>query len=268
MTADPLHSAAPRPSLRARSLQVTLTIAPVAMALVLIALGPTAGTARAQDEHAGHDKHSEHGQHAEHGQHTDGLRHDFSDVARWSARFDDPSRDDWQKPDEVAKMLGAVPGAIVADLGAGTGYFLGPLSRAVGAGGRVLALEPEETLVEHMRERAAQAGWAQVEVRQIGYDDPGLEPESVDGILIVNTWHHLGDRPRYAAALLRALRPEGRVLVVDYTRESPQGPPPAHRLPPEQVIEELVAGGFDASQLDESLPLQYVVVAERPAAAR
>ena len=218
-------------------------------------------------DHASHD-HAAHGHashdHAGHGHkgtlNSKGFHHDFSDAERWAKRFDSPDRPDWQKPESVMTLMGVEPGMTVADLGAGTGFFLGYLSKAVGAEGRVLALDVEQTLISHMTDRAQEAGWTNVETRHIPYDSPGLEPASVDRILIVNTWHHIDDRADYSAELLKALRPGGAVYVVDYTLESEDGPPKAHRLAPERVIAEMEGGGLEARMLEAELPRQYVIV--------
>jgi SAM-dependent methyltransferase len=104
---------------------------------------------------------------------------------------------------------------------------------------------------------------ADVEARVVEPADPKLGAGSVDRILIVNTWHHIGGRKRYAARLREALRPGGLVAVVDYTREAPRGPPPAHRLPAAAVVSELEAGGLRAEIVAEDLPHQYVVIGRR-----
>ena len=192
------------------------------------------------------------------------MHHDFSDADHWSARFDTPERKAWQKPDEVVGLLDLEPGMTVADLGAGTGYFLSYLSAAVGESGRVLGLDPEAGMVRFMAERAEREGLANVEPRRIPFDDPELVDGSVDRILIVNTWHHIQERDVYARKLLVALRPGGAVYVVDFTRDSPSGPPVAERLEPRQVVDELAAGGLQAERIDETLPRQYVVVGRRP----
>jgi predicted methyltransferase len=188
-----------------------------------------------------------------------GPHHGFSDVARFVAIFDDPERDAWQRPAEVIALLELGPGMTVADVGAGTGYFEPHLAAAVGPRGQVLALDVEPNMVSHMRERFRDAGLANVEARRVAPGDPGLAPASVDRVLIVDTWHHVEDREHYAAKLREAVRPGGVVLVVDFTAESPHGPPARMRLPPEQVGAELSAGGFEVEVLDESLPWQYVV---------
>lgn len=212
------------------------------------------------DDHAaGHPgAHGHHGHHGAHGDH-----HDFSDVERFAAIFDDPERDAWQRPAEVSALLQIEPGMTVADLGAGTGYFLPHLASAVGPSGHVLALDVEPNMVEHMRERARQAELSNVEPRMVGPDDPGLAPGSTDRVLIVDTWHHIAAREAYAARLREALRPGGFVLVVDFTRDSPHGPPPGMRLDAETVSAELRAGGLEVEVVEETLPYQYAIRGRR-----
>lgn len=188
-----------------------------------------------------------------------GMVHDFSDVARFERMFDAPDRDGWQRPVEVIALLGLAPGETAIDLGAGTGYFLPFLSVAVGAGGHVLALDSEPAMIEHVRRRAEREGLSNVEARAVTATDAGLAPASADAILIVDTWHHLPERAAYAAHLRDALRPGGVLVVVDFTPESPQGPPVEHRIPAEIVAAELTAAGLTASIAEESLPHQYVV---------
>ena len=160
--------------------------------------------------------------------------------------------------------MGIEPGMKVVDLGAGTGYFLSYLSKAAGKKGRVLALDPEPDMVRFMAQRAKREKMANVEPRRIPFDDPKLEPASVDRVLIVNTWHHIGERAAYAGKLERALKPGGRVYVVDFTRDSPSGPPVEERLEPQQVMSELGGGGLQAELMEETLPRQYVVVGRKP----
>lgn len=190
-----------------------------------------------------------------HHDHHHGPGHDWT-------HLDDPGRDEWQRPDEVVAAVGLAEGMIVADVGAGTGYFEARLSRAVGAAGKVLALDIDPELVAGMRRRFADAGLANVEARLVQPADPGLAPASVDRVLVVDTWHHLGDRPAYARRLRQALRPGGRLVIVDYPRDAPEGPPPAMRVDASEVVRELTGAGFSARVVAESLPRQYVVVGE------
>lgn len=192
------------------------------------------------------------------------LGHRFERADEWVARFEAPDRDAWQKPARTVELCGAGAGMIVADLGAGTGYFEPHLSRAVGAGGRVLALDAEHDMVRYLGERAAREGLTNIEARLVPFDDPRLPPRGVDRVLIVDTWHHIADRPAYTRKLAAGLRAGGAVCVVDFTREAKHGPPPHLRLPPEQVAAELAEGGLRADILAEDLPEQYMVVGRLP----
>jgi ubiquinone/menaquinone biosynthesis C-methylase UbiE len=201
----------------------------------------------------------------QHHQHGGGpLVHRFEHAEDWAKQFDDPARDAWQKPAEVVKALGITPGMKVADLGAGTGYFLPHLARAVGASGKVLGLDIEPDMVRYMNERAKREGLANVEARVVPLDGPGLAAGSVDRVLIVDTWHHIPERAAYAAKLREALTPGGAVYVVDFKREAQHGPPPEHRLSPEQVMDELKKGGLTPAVVEVGLPDQYVVAGRRP----
>ncbi len=195
--------------------------------------------------------------------HRPGMHHDFSDAESYSATFDNPERDEWQKPALVVSLLEVEPGMTIVDIGAGTGYFEPHLAAAVGEQGTVLALDVEPNMITHLSERVAEAGLRQVEARLVPGDDPELAAGSVDRVLIVNTWHHIDDRASYSAKLLEALKPGGSLTVVDFTRESPFGPPVHHRLQAAEVIAEMEAGGLIATQIDEDLPNQFVVVGRR-----
>jgi len=211
----------------------------------------------------GHGHGHAHDPHAAAGAHEP-LGHRFESAEQWASHFDDPDRDAWQKPEEVARVMGLRPGQVVADIGAGTGYFLKHLSNAVGATGRVIAVDIEPDMVRYLTNRADQENLRNVEVRRGTPNDSALEPKSADRILLVNTWHHIPARVEYARALLGALRPGGGVYVVDYTMQTPHGPPRNHRLPADTVAQELRAAGFLVSVAEESLPRQYIIVGRPP----
>lgn len=155
------------------------------------------------------------------------------------------------------------PGMVVVDLGAGTGYFLPYLAQAVGPSGRVIALDVEADMVRYMNERAERAGLTNVSARQVPFEDPALQAASVERILVVDTWHHIQGRPQYAEKLAAALEEGGQLFIVDFTMEADHGPPPEHRLRPEDVRAELEAAGFEVELRKESLPDQYVIVGTR-----
>jgi hypothetical protein len=222
-------------------------------ALLTLSIVLSACGAKARPPVAAHDEHAGGGH----------MGYRFDDAERWAKVFDDPARDAWQRPDDVVALMQIAPGMTVADLGAGTGYFEQRLSGAVGASGQVLALDVEPNMVAYLDKRGAREGWKNVTPRLVGGDDPGLAAGSVDRVLIVDTWHHLPDQAAYAKKLAADLKPGGRVIVVDFTKEAKQGPPPAMRLPPERVQADLAAAGLEARVVDEPLPDQYVVVGEK-----
>jgi len=185
--------------------------------------------------------------------------HHHGGAAEQWAHLDEPDRDEWQRPGLVVAAAGLTNGHVVADIGAGTGYFEVHLSRAVGARGRVLALEVNPNLVERMKRRFHDAGLNNVEARVLQHDDPGLEPGSLDRVLIIDLWHHLHDRVGYGRKLRAALRPEGRLLVLDRDADSSHPPPVEMRISVETVIGELEAAGFSARVLPQALPRQFMV---------
>jgi len=188
-------------------------------------------------------------------------RHPFDDVKQWSAVFDDPARDAWQKPKELVAALGIRAGMTVADLGAGTGYFSRYLAGAVGERGTVFAVDTEPNLVAHLRERAEQEHTANVAPLLASFDDSRLPRAAVDLVLIVDTFHHLDHRLDYLRRLRRVLKPSGRVAIVDWQAQPlPVGPPPEHKLPREQVVREMQAAGYRLTAEPGILPYQYVLV--------
>ncbi len=178
--------------------------------------------------------------------------------------FDDPARDEWQKPARVVELMAITPGMTVADVGAGTGYFAPHLSRAVGPSGKVIAEDIEPKMVEWLEARAKRERLDNVRPLLGTADDPKLPAGEVDRILVVDTWHHIDDRAAFSKKLAAALKPGGAVFVVDFTLDSPHGPPREARLSPDTVAADLRAAGLTAEVLaDAGLPHQYVVRGRR-----
>jgi len=232
-----------------------------------------AATAPAASNDSGHAHGHGHGHgHGDHdaasepsGHHAKGpLVHRFEKAEDWVPRFESADRADWQKPAEVIDLMHINKGMKVADIGAGTGYFLPYLSKAVGEGGQVFALDVEKDMVRYMNERAAREHLDNVIAKVVPTDNPQLPRGEIDRILIVDTWHHIPDRVAYTKKLAESLAPNGEVFVVDFTKESDIGPRVSHRISAEDTAVELRAGGLDAKVISETLPKQYVVVAKRP----
>jgi ubiquinone/menaquinone biosynthesis C-methylase UbiE len=187
--------------------------------------------------------------------------HPFDDVPKWTAIFDDPRRDAWQKPDETVAALGLRAGMVVADLGAGSGYFSKRLSTAVGEAGTVFAVDLEPNLVVHLRDRAEREGTRNVIPVLASKDDPRLPARGVDLVLVVDTYHHLDRRREYLERVRACLREGGRVAVVDWKEgELPMGPPPPHKLARARVVEEMTEVGFRLVAEPTFLPYHYFLV--------
>jgi arsenite methyltransferase len=145
----------------------------------------------------------------------------------------------------------------VVDLGSGSGYFLCWLSRAVGERGHVVATEVDKALVRALKKRVENEHLPNVEVVLAPTTDVGVAPATADRILLVNVWHHIANRPRYAARVARALSPGGKVVIVDF---KPGARPGGHGIQPERVLTELAAGGIDATVVDDELTDQFVII--------
>ena len=185
-------------------------------------------------------------------------RHGFGDAEHWAQVFDDPARDAWQKPHEVIQALALAPDAVVADIGAGTGYFALRLAAMVPAG-RVYAVDVEPDMVAHVAERAKREKRSNLIAVVAAPDNPRLT-EKADVILLVNVYHHIDQRDRYFSRLRASLKPGGRLAVIDFRLDSPDGPPKAARIPPERVVAELKAAGYSLTQEHDFLPRQYFLV--------
>ena len=205
-----------------------------------------------------HGDHHAEGEHAGHGEHKHGHR--FDNPEKYAESWNSPERAEWQKPEEVLSIMQVAPGQSVADLGAGTGYFVPFLSAAVGPEGKVYPLDVEDAMLAWITKNAADQGLTNVEPRKAPFDSTGMEEGLLDRLLTVNTWHHIENRKDYAKRLFAVIKPGGRVVVVDFTKDAPEGPPPEMRLDASVVIEELQAGGFEAALVEETLPRHYIVV--------
>ena len=185
-------------------------------------------------------------------------QHSFGDADKWSKVFDDPERDAWQKPHEVIQALALKPDAVIADIGSGTGYFSVRFARMVPKG-RVYGVDTEPDMVKYLAERAKREGLKNVSAVAGAPDDPRL-PEKVDLVLLVDVYHHIDDRERYFRKLIRSLRPGGRIAVIDFRMDSPEGPPKSARIAPDRVKTELKRAGYALAREHTFLPNQYFLV--------
>jgi cyclopropane fatty-acyl-phospholipid synthase-like methyltransferase len=182
-------------------------------------------------------------------------QHSFGDAQSWSKIFDDPKRDAWQKPHEVIQALGLKPDAVIADIGAGTGYFSVRFAHMVPKG-RVYGVDTEADMVRHLAERAKREGLGNITAVAGAPDDPRL-PEKADVIVLVDVYHHVEARERYFRRLQDALKAGGRVAIIDFRLDSPVGPPKNARMAPDQVKAEMQRAGYTLFREHTFLPNQY-----------
>jgi SAM-dependent methyltransferase len=186
---------------------------------------------------------------------ADHHQHSFSGAEKWAKIFDDPERDAWQKPDEVIRALKLGQDALIADVGAGTGYFAVRLARAAPKG-RVYAVDVEPDMVRYLGERARREKVDNLVPVTAGSNDPRI-PSPVDLVILVDTYHHVLNRERYFRALQKSIKPGGRLAIVDFKLDSPVGPPKRARIAPEKVKKELAGAGYKLVREHAFLPHQY-----------
>lgn len=154
------------------------------------------------------------------------------------------SRDQWQQPQKVIDSLKIRPGTLVADLGAGGGYFTFRLADAVGPTGKVLAVDVDAEMTELIRSRAQKDGKTNIETVVAKPDDPLLPATGVDLVFTSNTYHHIDHRIAYLANLRKYLRPGGRVAVIDFDRRAWLEGLLRHYTPSEFIKREMEQAGY------------------------
>jgi len=188
----------------------------------------------------------------------DHMQHRFDDPAKFAKSFDDPKRDQWQMPSRVIDALGLKAGMSVADIGAGTGYFsmrLAKISPAL----TVYAVDIEPKMVEHLTQRAAAEHLKNVSAVLASPTTPNI-PKPVDVVLVVDTYHHIGNRAAYFRNLRQALTPAGRIAIVDFRKDSPEGPPVEFRFTAEQIEAEMQQAGYRLEARHDFLPRQHFLI--------
>jgi arsenite methyltransferase len=185
-------------------------------------------------------------------------------LEQYIALLEDPKRDEWQKPDAVIQALSFKEGQVVADIGAGSGYFTLRLARAVGQKGRVFAVDVDEGMLDYLHQRLDKEKIQNVQVLHVPAHDPLLIDGSLDLAFVCNTYHHLEARDVYLRKLRKALKPGGRLVIVDFYKKEgiPVGPPLAMRLGEETVKKELQEAGLQVTEQLTFLPYQYILIAE------
>jgi ubiquinone/menaquinone biosynthesis C-methylase UbiE len=183
------------------------------------------------------------------------------DPKAYIAMLEDPKRDAYQKPQEVLIALGLKEGEVVADIGAGSGYFSFRFAGRVGDTGRVYAVDIDPDMVLHMNRRVRDLGLKNVVTVLSAADDPLLPDGSMDRFFICDTWHHIENQAKYLGLIKKMLKPGGLVVMIDFhKKELPVGPPLEMKIAREDLVRQMEAHGFRLLKEHTFLPYQYFLV--------
>jgi len=180
------------------------------------------------------------------------------------AWLDRPEREDEERPAAVIDALGLRGGEVVADLGAGAGYFTFRIAPKVGKTGKVLAVDIQDEMLETIRRRATALKVTNIEEVKDSETDPKLPVNGVDIVLMVDVYHELAYPYEVMTKVRKALKPGGRVVFVEYRKEDPRVPiKEVHKMSVEQVEKEMRVVGLVHTRTLETLPWQHIVIFER-----
>ncbi|MFO7694288.1 MAG: methyltransferase domain-containing protein [Vicinamibacterales bacterium] len=176
-----------------------------------------------------------------------------------------PDRDLWQLPDEIMDTLGIAEGSVVADIGAGGGWFTVRLARRVGANGIVYAEDIQPQMLEATMRRVTREGLANVRRVMGTPEDPRLPAAAIDAALIVDTYSEFDNPGALLRNIATSLKPNGRIGVVDFKRDG-LGPGPAleDRVDPDEIVRDAEAAGLRLVRRETFLPYQFLLVFSRP----
>jgi arsenite methyltransferase len=188
--------------------------------------------------------------------HAGSRFHSFEDTERYVKRFEDPERQLWQKPDEVVRAMNIRSGHIIADIGAGSGYFTRRFAQVVSPGGIAIGYDIEPGMVDYMRGDAQRLRMHNYRAELIDPQKPALEENYFDLIFLCNAYHHISDRVDYLKIVKRSLKRQGRIIIVDYYKNVPYGPP-NYKIPKTDVKDEFRQAGYRNTKDLGFLPRQY-----------
>jgi SAM-dependent methyltransferase len=170
-----------------------------------------------------------------------------------------PDRAAWQKPDQIMDTLGIADGSVVADIGTASGWFTIHLARRVGPNGIVYAEDVQRESLEATRRRVTREGLRNVRVRLGTESDPNLPAGEIDAVLLVDVYPEVDDRVTFLRNLRRAIKPNGRIGVVNY-RPGRGGPGPDDLRVARSVVEADARAAGLRVIASEELPYQYLLV--------
>ncbi len=180
-------------------------------------------------------------------------------------KLDAPERGTWLPVNEVLAQLALFPGMTIGDIGAGTGYFTLPMASAVGAAGRVYAVDVEPRMLELVQDKLTEFRTTNVQCVQGEASTTNLADAACDLVFMANVWHEFDSHPAVLKEVTRILKPGGRIAILDWCADldSPPGPPKAHRIPKQDVCDLLAKSGFKALSMSHAGKFSYLVQASR-----
>jgi len=178
--------------------------------------------------------------------------------AGWLER---PEREAEEEPARAIEALDIKPGMTVADIGAGSGYYTVRLARKVGADGKVYATDIQVGMLSIIQRRAAMEKLTNVVPVLGAADDPKLPPGWVDLALMVDVYHELAAPQAFVRRLREALKPDGRLVLIEFRKEDPRVPiKEEHKMSVAEVRQELSADGYAIDRVIDVLPWQHIIV--------
>ncbi|MBI4650684.1 methyltransferase domain-containing protein [Candidatus Desantisbacteria bacterium] len=189
----------------------------------------------------------------------------FNSIELWVREYEAPERESWQRPYEVIKNINLNEGDIIADIGAGTGYFTRRFAEKVGDKGKALGLDIEPSMVEYMKNYAQKLKLKNYIPLLIRPNDPQLDNNSIDIIFMCNTYHYIEERTSYIKKLSKSLKKDGRIIIIDYRKDYYKKSIPAgpysytikNELSEEIVKKEFQEAGYILNRSLDFLPYQY-----------
>lgn len=177
-------------------------------------------------------------------------------------KLDDPQRKTWLPPHDVINALGLTPGMVIADIGAGTGYFTIPMLQSASAPSHVYAVDLQQEMLDMLRSKLPAEAAPAVEFIQAPAVSTRIPDHSCDIALLANLWHELDDRQQVLAECARFLKPQGKIAILDWRQDVAEtpGPPFRHRIGRDAVAEELRAAEWTTLLTANIGSYSYLVV--------
>jgi ubiquinone/menaquinone biosynthesis C-methylase UbiE len=178
--------------------------------------------------------------------------------APWLVR---PEREAEEAPEAALDAIGVSKGALVADIGAGVGYFTWRLAARVGPEGKVYAVDVQPEMLQQLRQNMAERKLTNYEAVLGAEDDPRLPRSGIELALLVDVYHEFSQPRKMLQAIRASLKPDGRMVLLEYRKEDPKIPiRPEHKMSVAEVKAEIEPEGFRLEKTLESLPRQHILI--------